>query len=123
MRRLVIIIIAIGVAIPLFVLIRMMLQPVDINVSNILKAALKDDAPTYVESKGYNIVIDSTNTIFINDVKTDIKRLSFCIDSIDKQGKVDTIISLDLDKNVPMKYVVEIMNIAKEKKKKLVLKP
>ncbi|GEM_PF-4383516 len=122
MKKLVRIIIAIGVAIPLFVLIKMMLNPVDFSVSDMLETAIKNSEQPNIKPKGYNIVIDSSLNVFVNDVKTDINKLSSYIDSIDRQGEGDTILSLDVANNVEMTYLIKIMNIAKEKKKKFIIK-
>ena len=118
MKRLIIILaILLGLAIPAWIVYKTLIIPSKI------KLILPDDTKTVTDSINSIVVrIDENENYFLNEIKTDLSSMHSKIDSLGEIGYNDSTIIIDADKRVMVSRVVEVMNLAKESNRKVILK-
>ncbi len=73
-------------------------------------------------TKSIVISIDKNEDFFINNKKTQLAKIISQLDSLGQLGYNDTTIILDADKSVMISKVVQVMNLAKETERKIIIK-
>lgn len=107
----------IGISIPAFIIYKVMTIPSKIKMILPKDSDLQTD-PT----KSIVISIDKNEDFFINNKKTQLAKIISQLDSLGQLGYNDTTIILDADKSVMISKVVQVMNLAKETERKIIIK-